>query len=226
DAWTAFDLGGEANVEKAIRLMKESLELVDLAANRRGLKTFEEELEASRNPAPTPPKPQPAPSAPQPTPPEPSPVAPSVAWTEAHTAGTQKSLEIEGATYNFRYCPAGTFTMGSPTSEPERYSDETQHEVTLTQGFWMLETEVTQALWESVTGKNPMTIDAWKGPNKPVGNVSWEDCQEFIEKLNSLGIAPAGLKFRLPTEAEWEYACRAGTSGPYAGSSFRFDGLV
>ena len=144
----------------------------------------------------------------------------SVAWTDAPTAGTVKSLAIKGAPYNFRYCPAGTFTMGSPESESGRYSDETQHEVRLTRGFWMLETEVTQALWESVTGENPMTADSsLKGPNKPVGHVSWEDCQVFIAKLNSLGIAPAGLKFRLPTEAEWEYACRAGTSGPYAGSS-------
>ncbi len=207
DAWKAFELGGEANVEKAIELMKESLKLVDAGSNRSALKTFEEELEALRNPVP------------QPAPPEPSPVAPIVAWTDAPAAGTQKSLEIEGASYNFRYCPAGTFTMGSPTSEPERYSDETQHEVTLTRGFWMLETEVTQALWESVTGENPITSSRLKGQNKPVGNVNWEDCQEFIEKLNSLGIAPAGLKFRLPTEAEWEYACRAGTRGPYAGSS-------
>ncbi len=140
-------------------------------------------------------------------------------WTGTYAAGTQKSLNIKGATYNFRYCPAGTFTMGSPESEPDRLSWEKQHEVKLTQGFWMLETEVTQALWESVTGKNPITTSYLKGPNKPVGNVSWEDCQEFIAKLNSLGIAPAGLKFRLPTEAEWEYACRAGASGPYAGSS-------
>ncbi len=140
-------------------------------------------------------------------------------WTGTYAAGTQKSLNIKGATYNFRYCPAGTFTMGSPESEPDRFSWEKQHEVKLTQGFWMLETEVTQALWESVTGENPMTIDDWTGPKKPVGNVNWEDCQEFIAKLNSLGIAPEGLIFRLPTEAEWEYACRAGTSGSYAGSS-------
>ena len=203
DAWKAFELGGEANVEKAIELMKESLKLVDAGSNRSALKTFEEELEALRNPVP------------QPTPPEPT----SVAWTDAPAAGTQKSLEIKGATYNFRYCPAGTFTMGSPEGESGHWSGETQHEVTLTRGFWMLETEVTQALWESVTGENPMTSSYLKGPKKPVGNVSWDDCQKFIEKLNSLGIAPAGLKFRLPTEAEWEYACRAGTSGPYAGSS-------
>ena len=143
----------------------------------------------------------------------------AVAWTGTPAAGTVKSLAIKGATYNFRYCQAGTFTMGSPASEAGRFTDETQHEVMLTRGFWMLETEVTRALWESVTGKNPIIITALKGPNKPVGGVSWEDCQEFIEKLNSLGIAPEGLKFRLPTEAEWEYACRAGTSGPYAGSS-------
>ncbi len=140
-------------------------------------------------------------------------------WSGNYAAGTSRSLQIKGETYDFRYCPAGTFTMGSPESEPDRLPLETQHEVTLTRGFWMLETEVTQAMWESVTGKNPVSIDSYKGPKKPVGNVTWDDCQDFIEKLNSGGYAPSGFEFRLPTEAEWEYACRAGTTGPYAGSS-------
>ncbi len=161
--------------------------------------------------------------APAPVPVAPAPGAPTPKaagdWTGKHAAGTPKSLEIAGATYNFRYCPPGTFQMGSPESEEGRGGDDTQHRVTLTRGFWMLETEVTQALWESVMNANPVSGSDWQGPKKPVVNVSWEECQKFIDTLNSLGIAPAGLKFRLPTEAEWEYACRAGTSGPYAGSS-------
>ncbi len=140
-------------------------------------------------------------------------------WDAEHDAGTRKVLAVDGVEYAFRYSPAGTFTMGSPENEPQRRPRETQREVTLTRGFWTLETEVTQTMWKSAMGGNPMTIDDWIGPNKPVGNVSWNDCQAFIEKLNSGGYAPAGFKFRLPTEAEWEYACRAGTTGPYAGSS-------
>jgi formylglycine-generating enzyme required for sulfatase activity len=104
-----------------------------------------------------------------------------------------------------------TFTMGSPAGEAGRKADETQHEVKLTKGFWMGMCEVTQKQWEQVMGSNPSQN---KGKNLPVDNVSWNDCQGFTKKLNE---AVAGGGFRLPTEAEWEYACRAGTSGAHPG---------
>ena len=85
------------------------------------------------------------------------------------------------------------------------------HRVTLTKGFWIGETEVTQAQWESVMGNNP---SSFKGTDRPVEQVSWNDCQKFIRKVN---VALKG-GIRLPTEAEWEYACRAGTSGDYGGT--------
>ncbi len=155
-------------------------------------------------------------------------------WTGEYAAGTQKSLNIKGATYNFRYCPAGTFTMGSPESEPDRSYDEKEHRVTLTKGFWMLETEVTQAMWKTVINEKPSWFSSSRGgassvndldtSNFPVERVSWYDCQEFIKRLNSLGIAPKGFQFRFPTEAEWEYACRAGATTPYFwGSSLNGD---
>ena len=106
--------------------------------------------------------------------------------------------------------------MGSPASEADRDNDETQHQITLTRGFWMLETQVTQAMWESVMGNNP---SHFKGAKLPVESVSWDACQEFITKLNALLAGtpgtPAGYKFSLPTEAQWEYACRAGTTTAY-----------
>jgi len=149
-------------------------------------------------------------------------------WSGIYAAGTAKSLTIKGLEYKFHYCPAGSFTMGSPTSENYRY-DETQHRVELTNGFWMLETEVTQAMWKSLMGSNLSYFSSSGNGSRdvsgldtsqfPVECVTWNDCQEFIEKLNFGGYAPSGFKFRLPTEAEWEYACRAGTTGPYAGSS-------
>jgi formylglycine-generating enzyme required for sulfatase activity/tRNA A-37 threonylcarbamoyl transferase component Bud32 len=111
-------------------------------------------------------------------------------------------------TMSFAWCPPGTFLMGSRHSEPERRDDETQHRVTLTRGFWMGVTPVTQAEWQAVMGSNP---SYFKGANLPVEWVSWDDCQEFCTKLGE----KVGQRFRLPTEAEWEYACRAGTTTPF-----------
>lgn len=107
--------------------------------------------------------------------------------------------------------PAGKFKMGSPKSEKNRDTvfDETQHEVTLTKPFYMGKYEVTQEQWVAVMGYNPSRT---KGANLPVTNVMWEHCQDFIKKLN----AKTKGNYRLPTEAEWEYACRAGTATPYS----------
>ncbi len=103
--------------------------------------------------------------------------------------------------------------MGSPESElgrePWDKGNETQHPVTLSRGFWIAETPVTQALWEIFMGDNP---SHFKGAELPVENVSWDDAQRFISKLN--GMKPE-LQLCLPTEAQWEYACRAGTSTPF-----------
>jgi formylglycine-generating enzyme required for sulfatase activity len=115
----------------------------------------------------------------------------------------------------FVYIPPGSFTMGSPSSEPERDDDERQHHVTLTKGFFMQTTEVTQGQWKAVMGSNPSYFKNC-GDNCPVEKVSWEDVQEFIRKLNR----KEGVdRYRLPTEAEWEYACRAGTTTPFNGGN-------
>lgn len=127
-------------------------------------------------------------------------------------AGERMVLKIKAVEYPFRWCPPGTFLMGSPDDEADRYDNETQHKVTLTHGFWLLETEVTQEMWEIAMGSNP---SHFKGAKRPVETVSWEDCIGFATKLNSLSVAPAGFRFSLPTEAQWEYACRAGTTTPF-----------
>ena len=107
--------------------------------------------------------------------------------------------------------PAGKFMMGSPESAmSRRRNDERQHEVTLTKHFNMGKYEVTQEQWEAVMGNNPSSRT--KGAKLPVTDVSWEDCQKFITKLN----AKTNGGYRLPTEAEWEYACRAGTTTAYS----------
>jgi len=106
--------------------------------------------------------------------------------------------------------PAGKFIMGSPVSEKNHRKDETEHEVTLTKSYYMGKYEVTQEQWEGVMGINPSTKS--KGAKLPVTSVSWEDCQEFIKKLNE----KTSGGYRLPTEAEWEYACRAGTNTAYS----------
>jgi len=108
----------------------------------------------------------------------------------------------------FVYIPSGTFTMGSPLYETDRYEDEKQHSVTLTKGFYIQTTEVTQRQWTAVMGNNPSFFQNC-GDNCPVDHVSWNDVQEFIRKLNQ---QEGSDVYRLPAEAEWEYACRAGST--------------
>ncbi|MCI5162463.1 MAG: formylglycine-generating enzyme family protein [Candidatus Electrothrix sp. AX5] len=117
-----------------------------------------------------------------------------------------------------RWIEPGTFMMGSPEDESRRNDDETLHQVTLTEGFWLGATTVPQALWRAVTDKNP---SRFKGDGRPVERISWEDTQTFMEQLNR---AILGLDLVLPTEAQWEYACRAGTATSfYFGESITTD---
>jgi formylglycine-generating enzyme required for sulfatase activity len=110
-----------------------------------------------------------------------------------------------GVELRMKKIPAGSFAMGSPVEEEGRDEDEgSPHEVTISKPFYMGVFEVTQAQWEAVVGTCPSMFGG--NPTYPVEQVSWEDCQEFIRRLNGMGIGT----FRLPTEAEWEYACRAG----------------
>ena len=112
-------------------------------------------------------------------------------------------ITVNGVTFNMKKIDGGSFVMGGNDEHAEFYEKPT-HTVTL-DGFYMGETEVTQALWKAVMGNNP---SYFIGDNLPVQNVTWSDCQRFIKKLNEL----TKRKFRLPTEAEWEYAARGGTT--------------
>jgi formylglycine-generating enzyme required for sulfatase activity len=115
----------------------------------------------------------------------------------------------------------GSFTMGSPNTEPERNKAEgPQTRVTLTKGYWLAKTETTQAQYEAVAGTNPSTFKE-AGPNAPVDHVSWIDAMKFCRLLTeserAAGRLPERYVYTLPTEAQWEYACRAGTTDAYAG---------
>ena len=134
---------------------------------------------------------------------------------EEETAN-QKSFNVNGVSFEMIKVEGGTFMMGATSEQGSDAYDweKPAHSVTVSD-FWIGETEVTQALWQAVMGSNP---SYFKGSNRPVEQVSWNDCQTFVNKLNSLlsGQLPAGHKFRLPTEAEWEYAARGGNrSGHY-----------
>jgi formylglycine-generating enzyme required for sulfatase activity len=170
-------------------------------------------------------KPSP-PSAPAVAPPLPaSPTLPSrtaASWAtdtgeDAH--GRWATFTIPGrngsrVAQRLRWIPPGRFLMGSPPGEEGRYDNEgPQHEVTLATGFWLFDTPCTQALWDAVMGDNPSRFET---PARPVETVSFEDVQAFLQRLNAQ--AP-GLDLSLPSEAQWEYACRAGTdTATYAGA--------
>ncbi|WP_287697970.1 formylglycine-generating enzyme family protein [Accumulibacter sp.] len=120
-------------------------------------------------------------------------------------------ISVGGVSQRFRWISPGRFLMGSPVDEPERDGAEVQHEVALSRGFWLADTACTQAFWQAVTGSNPSHFQG--DARNPVEQVSWDDAQRFIGKLKS---RLPGLPVRLPTEAEWEYACRAGTTTPFS----------
>lgn len=132
------------------------------------------------------------------------------AWASAwgfDRYGPFLAFEVAGITQWLRWIPQGCFQMGAPQDEPGRSAAEgPPQEVTFRHGFFLAESPCTQALWQAVLGHNP---SRFKSPGRPVEQVSWEDCQRFLVRLN--GLVP-GLNVRLPTESQWEYACRAGTA--------------
>ncbi len=130
-----------------------------------------------------------------------------------------KTFTVKGVSFTMIPVEGGTFQMGATPEQKKPLDNEKPvHSVTLS-SYYIGETEVTQALWEAVMGNNP---SRFKGSSNPVENVSWNDCQEFISKLNSI----TGQRFRLPTEAEWEYAARGGNKSrgyKYSGRNNIFD---
>ena len=130
--------------------------------------------------------------------------------------GNNKTFTVKGVTFTMVAVEGGTFMMGATSEQGSDASsiEESVHQVTLS-SYYIGQTEVTQALWKAVMGNNP---SYYKEDNKPVEEVSWDDCQDFVIKLNQL----TGKRFRLPTEAEWEYACRGGKKSrgyKYSGSN-------
>ncbi|MFD1624880.1 formylglycine-generating enzyme family protein [Azospirillum griseum] len=121
--------------------------------------------------------------------------------------GVFVAVTVADVTQRLRWIPPGRFMMGSPDDEPGRYDNEgPQHLVTISRGYWLFDTPCTQALWQAVMGGNPSNFQS---PDRPVETVSWNDVQEFLGRTNE---RIPGLDLTLPTEAQWEHACRAGTA--------------
>ena len=123
-------------------------------------------------------------------------------------AAGQGDRWINSQGMEFVFIGPGQFLMGSPEDEEARRPDETQHQVVLTGGFWIAQAEVTQKQWMEIAG---YTNARFRGPDLPIDSVSWDDAKDFCRRLG----ANEGRTYRLPTEAEWEYACRAGTRTPF-----------
>ena len=144
----------------------------------------------------------------------------SAVWKDTRTlsAGSSVTVTLGTNRWTVRWVPPGRFVMGSAVDEANRDKDEVQHEVEFSRGFFMAETECTQAQWEAVMPKNP---SHGKAPDQPVNQVNWREAQDYCraltERHRAQGLIPAGWEWDLPTEAQWEYACRAGTTEAFAG---------
>lgn len=136
-----------------------------------------------------------------------------VAAVEPKVGDTKVVILPDGIKLVFCWCPPGQFVIGSPASEMGRREDEHQVPAVISRGYWLARTEVTQEQWEAVMGNNP---SYFRGKDLPVEMVSWEDAEAFIEKVNQIGSLPDTWKLALPTEAQWEYACRAGTNTAFS----------
>ncbi|WP_372368096.1 formylglycine-generating enzyme family protein [Candidatus Uabimicrobium sp. HlEnr_7] len=124
--------------------------------------------------------------------------------------GLWMAFTYENVRQVMRWIRPGTFMMGSPETEKNRCGNEVQHQVTISKGFWLAETACTQELWQVVMENNPSKL---KSDKNPVEKISWNDCNAFIKKLNEDILE---LKLSLPTEAQWEYACRSGTTTAFS----------
>ena len=130
----------------------------------------------------------------------------------ADQIGRWCEFKVGGVVQRMRWIEPGAFWMGSPLNKAERQSNELRHRVVLTKGFWLADTACTQALWQAVVGTNPSHFRG--DPQLPVERVSWNDITGvFLPKLHAL---VPGLDLELPSEAQWEYACRAGTTTPFS----------
>jgi formylglycine-generating enzyme required for sulfatase activity len=136
-------------------------------------------------------------------------------WGEDELHGPFCAFQIDEAIQRLRWIPPGSFRMEAPKDEEERFDQEgPRHLLTIPDGFWIFDTPCTQRLWLAVMGNNPSQFhgkDPRETEDHPVETVSWEDCQEFVSKLNA---RLKWLTLSLPSEAQWEYACRAGTETP------------
>lgn len=192
---------------------------INIGINKARQAKIKSEQPAVREVAPTPPKPVPVIEKPSTFHVAPAPVSkpateklpPELAPNPAPESETGKLPPefTNSIGMKFVLIKAGTFWMGSPDNERGRNSDETKHKVTLTKDFYFQTTEVTQAQYEEIMASNPSDF---KGDNLPVEQVTWNDAVEFCKKLS----VKEGKAYRLPTEAEWEHACRAGTITSYS----------
>ena len=143
--------------------------------------------------------------------------------TTINVNSTPMSHTVKSIDMDMTFCHSGTFTIGSPTHEEGRGADEVEHQVILSNGFYLGTYEVTQAQYQAIMAGNSKDLSEdpshFKGSNRPVEGVSWNDIQVFLSRLNEIektaGHLPTGWKYMLPTEAQWEYACRAGTNTTY-----------